>query len=110
MVKRTPCPSWSLFEGGKGPGNPLSYYKLGVPVAPLPRALNEEAVRAGSAFLQQEARHRFLALAFVESYGALDWLWNKAAGTHDVRELGVFDGVKVWNLCPHTGGMKLIVF
>jgi hypothetical protein len=79
---------------------PLSCYKLSVPVAPLPRALNEEAVRAGSAFLQQEAQRRFLALAFVESYPTLDWLRNKAAETHDVRELGVFDGVKVLEFVP----------
>ncbi len=48
---------------------PLSYYKVSVPVTPLPRGLNDEAVRAGSEFLQQQAqRHqRFLALAFVQS-------------------------------------------
>jgi hypothetical protein len=86
---------------------PLSYYKVTVPVVPLPRALNEEAIRAGSAFLQQEAQQRFLALAFVESYGTLDWLRNKAAGTHEVRELGVFDGVKVLEFVPlHGRGMK----
>ena len=38
---------------------PLSYYKLTVPVTPLPRALNEEAMRAGSEFLQQEATAPF---------------------------------------------------
>jgi Dolichyl-phosphate-mannose-protein mannosyltransferase len=75
----------------------LSYYKLTVPVVALPRALNEEAMRAGSGFLQQaEQRHqRFLAMAFVESFPTLDWLRRKAAGVYDVRELGTIDGVKV---------------
>jgi hypothetical protein len=84
---------------------PLSYYKLTVPVTPLPRSLNEEAMRAGSEFLQlQSQRHeRFLALAFVESYGTLDWLRNQAAGTYNVRELGAFDGVKVLEFAPCGG-------
>jgi hypothetical protein len=81
---------------------PLSYYKLTVPVTPLPRSLNEEAMRAGSEFLRQEAHQRFLALAFVESYGTLDWLRNQAARTHDVRQLGVFDGVKVLEFVPRA--------
>ena len=83
---------------------PLSYYKLTVPVAPLPRALNEEAMRAGSEFLQQQAqRHqRFLAMAFVESYGTLDWLAKEAAGTDYVHQLGVFDGVKVLEFVPRN--------
>ncbi len=83
---------------------PLSYYKLTVPVTPLPRALNEEAMRAGSEFLQQQAqRHqRFLAMAFVESYGTLDWLAKEAAGTDYVHELGVFDGVKVLEFVPRA--------
>jgi hypothetical protein len=85
---------------------PLSYYKVSVPVTPLPRGLNDEAVRAGSEFLQQQAqRHqRFLALAFVQSYETLDWLAKEAAGTDDVQELGVFDGVKVLEFVPRTQG------
>ena len=81
---------------------PLSYYKLTVPVAPLPRALNEEAIRAGSVFLQEQAQRRFLAMAFVESYGTLDWLAKGAAASHTVRELGVFDGVKVLEFVPRN--------
>jgi hypothetical protein len=81
---------------------PLSYYKLTVPVTPLPRSLNEEAMRAGSEFLHQEAHQRFLALAFVESYGTLDWLRSRASTTHDVRQLGVFDGVKVLEFVPRA--------
>ena len=84
---------------------PLTYYKLNVPVVPLPRALNDEAVRISSQFLQQAAkRHqRFLALAFLPSYGSLDWIAEKAGGTHYVRELGVFDGIKVLEFIPRTG-------
>jgi Dolichyl-phosphate-mannose-protein mannosyltransferase len=83
---------------------PLSYYRLSVPVVPLPRALNGEATRIGSQFLQEAAlRHeRFLALAFSASYNTLDWLASNAAGTHSVRELGVFDGVKVLEFSPRT--------
>jgi hypothetical protein len=81
---------------------PLSYYKLTVPVAPLPRSLNEEAIRAGSVFLQQQAERRFLAMAFVESYGTLDWLAKAAGKSHTVHELGVFDGVKVVEFVPRT--------
>ena len=81
---------------------PLSYYKLTVPVAPLPRALNEEAIRAGSVFLQQQAERRFLAMAFIESYGTLDWLAKAAGASHTVHELGVFDGVKVLEFVPRT--------
>ena len=81
---------------------PLSYYKVTVPVAPLPRTLNQEAMRAGAEFLQRQTRRheRFLALAFVESYGTLDWLRNQAAGTYEVTQLGVFDGVKVLQFVP----------
>ena len=83
---------------------PLSYYQLSVPVVPLPRALNDEATRVGSQFLQQAAqRHeRFLALAFVPSYETLDWLADSAEESHLVRELGVFDGVKVLEFVPRT--------
>jgi hypothetical protein len=83
---------------------PLSYYKLTVPVAPLPRSLNEEAIRAGSVFLQQEAQRRFLAMAFIESYPTLEWLAKAAGASHTVHELGVFDGVKVLEFVPRTQG------
>jgi len=84
---------------------PLIYYRLTVPVTPLPRSLNPEAMRAGSEFLQQQSqRHeRFLALAFVESYGTLEWLRSQATGTYDVTQLGVFDGVKVLEFVPRGG-------
>lgn len=81
---------------------PLSYYKLSVPVAVLPRALNDEARQDGSRFLQQSARHRrrFLAMAFAQSYPTLDWLGKTAQGNYDIRQLGEFDGVKVLEFVP----------
>jgi hypothetical protein len=82
----------------------LSYYQVSLPVVALPRSLNDEAMQIGSQFLQQAAqRHeRFLALAFVPSYDTLDWLATNSAATHNVRELGVFDGVKVLEFVPRT--------
>jgi hypothetical protein len=78
----------------------LSYYKLSVPVVALPRSLNAEAMRVGSEWIQQAARRRFLAMAFLQSYSTLDWLAKNAAATHDVHDLGTFDGVKVLEFVP----------
>ena len=41
-------------------------------------------------------------MAFVESYGTLDWLAKAAGATDTVHELGVFDGVKVLEFVPRT--------
>jgi Dolichyl-phosphate-mannose-protein mannosyltransferase len=92
----------AILESGILP--PLSYYKLSVPVTPLPRGLNDEAMRDSSRFLQQVAKHhqRFLAMAFAQSYPTLDWLAKTAAPINDVHELGQFDGVKVLEFVPHT--------
>jgi hypothetical protein len=81
---------------------PLSYYKLSVPVVALPRALNGEAIRDGSRFAQQAAtgRQRFLALGFLASYSTLDWLAAYTSRSYSVRQLGVFDGVKVLEFTP----------
>ena len=83
---------------------PISYYKITVPVVALPRALNDEATRVGSQFLQQaEQQHeRFLAAAFAESYPTLNWLTTQTAKTYDVHNLGNFDGVKVLEFVPRT--------
>jgi hypothetical protein len=83
---------------------PISYYKITVPVVALPRALNHEAERVGSQFLQQAERQheRFLAAAFVESFATLDWLTAQAARTYDVRRVGDFDGVRVLEFVPRT--------
>lgn len=82
----------------------LSYYKLTVPVVPLPLSLNDQAMQVGSRFVQQAAqRHeRFLAMAFETSYKTLDWLADNAGRTDYVHELGVFDGVKVLEFVPHA--------
>jgi hypothetical protein len=70
---------------------PLTYYKLSVPVVPLPRALNDEAERVASQFLEEATQRleRFLAIPFKPSYKTLDWIADKAARTHNVRTLGV---------------------
>jgi hypothetical protein len=76
---------------------PLAYYKLRVPVVALPRKLNDEAIGIGTRFLQDAAqRHeRFLAVAFEPSYKTLEWIVSNASPSYHVRELGVFDGIKV---------------
>jgi hypothetical protein len=89
---------------------PLSYYKLTVPVVGLPRTLNAEAIQIGSQFLQQaaEKHQRFLALEFGStigntsgrSYKFLDWLGSQAAGTDEVRKLGIYDYVEVLEFTP----------
>jgi len=89
---------------------PLSYYKLSVPVVPLPQSLNEEAMRVSSRFLQDAARkqERFLAVeerlpsVTPASFKTLDWLAQSAAATHSVRTLGVFDGIEVMEFVPRT--------
>jgi len=82
----------------------LSYYKLSVPVVPLPRSLNAEAIRVGSQFLQQatQKHERFLAVAFEHSSPTLDWLAAQSASAFSVRELGVYDRVKVLEFTPRT--------
>jgi hypothetical protein len=84
--------------------SPLSYYRLSVPVVPMPRALNDEAMRVGSRFLQEAAtkHERFLAVAYKPSYATLDWLSQSATATHSVRKLGVFDDIEVLEFVPRT--------
>jgi hypothetical protein len=83
---------------------PLSYYKLSVPVVGLPRALNDEAIRVGSAFVLGAAarRERFLALGYDPSYGTLEWLARIASGTHDAHVLAQLDGVAVVEFTPRA--------
>jgi hypothetical protein len=96
-------PTGSAIEDS-GVSVQLSYYKLSVPVIPLPPSLNDQAMRVGSRFVQQAARRhkRFLAMAFVQSYETLDWLAINAVGADYVHELGVFDGVKVLEFIPRS--------
>ncbi len=81
---------------------PITYYQLSVPVVPLPRALNDEAMRTGSQWLQEAStRHeRFLALAYEASEDTLDWLQDQAAGKFDTHSLGTFDKVEVREFVP----------
>lgn len=83
---------------------PLTYYKLSVPVVGLPRALNDEAIRVASGFLQEAAQRqeRFLAVAYEPSYKTLRWIASSASGTHYVRELGVSEGIAVLEFIPRA--------
>ena len=84
----------------------LAYYRLSVPVVPLPRALNAEAKQVGGEFLEQaaEKHERFLAMGYKYSYKTLDWLVQQADGTYRVESLGVYDGVKVLEFEPRQPG------
>lgn len=81
---------------------PLSYYKLTVPVIPMPRTLNAETVRVGTQFLQDATRkhQRFLAIAYKESHPTLSWLAEQASPNFKVRDLGRFDQVDVLEFTP----------
>lgn len=81
---------------------PLSYYKLNVPVVPLPREFNSETMRVGSQFLQQagQKHERFLAMAHTPSYKTLDWLSQVASGAYSVSKLGVYDNIEVLEFSP----------
>jgi uncharacterized membrane protein len=81
---------------------PLSYYKLTVPVVPLPRALTPEAQRIGAAALGNALQNhqRFLVLAFGPSYPTVRWLYEAAHGRFTVHVLGNFQGVVVVEFQP----------
>jgi len=82
----------------------FSYYKLSAPLMPLPRALNEQAIRLGTQFLAEATRRhqRFLAMADHNSSKTLDWLAKKASGSYDVRTLGIYDDAKVLEFDPRA--------
>ena len=81
---------------------PLSYYQLSVPVVPLPRDLNDEAIKVGSIFVEQarQKRERFLAVELLQHYKILEWLQQRASRSFTVRTLGVFDGFEVLEFSP----------
>lgn len=84
---------------------PLTYYKLSVPVVPLPQLLNEEAIQDGSAFLREAAQkhERFLVVGDKSlSYKTLDWFVSNAGATHSVHDLGLYGGMEVLEFVPHT--------
>src|SRR6185312_13083359 len=74
---------------------PLSYYKLSVPVVPLPWGLNDQAKQISLRFLAQatQKHQRFLVLASVPSYETLDWLSKQASANYKVGNLGTFEDV-----------------
>jgi hypothetical protein len=85
---------------------PLSYYKLRVPVVPLPKSMNDGAIQAGSQFLREAAQkhERFLVLGDqAVNRGTLDWFSRNAAATHTLHELGVFDQMEVLEFVPRSG-------
>ena len=69
--------------------------KLSVPVVALPRALNDEAEQIGEEFLQSSKDPRFLVLGYKPSYDTLDWLSERASADYVVREIGIFEEIKV---------------
>jgi hypothetical protein len=83
---------------------PLSYYKLSVPVVPLPEGLNRETVRVFSSFLKDaEQKHkRFLVAGHVFSYAALDWVVQSSESAYVAHSLGTFDGIKVLEFLPRS--------
>ena len=87
---------------------PLSYYPLSVPVVPLPKNLNRETVRVGSAFLAQAAKkqERFLALVHFGSFDTLDWIEQRASAAYAFRKLWVSDGFEIVEFLPRGGRIK----
>lgn len=84
---------------------PLGYYRLSVPVIPLPQLIDDETIQVGSRFLQEatQKHERFLVVADkFHSYRTLDWFTNNAAATHSVHNLGVFDGMEVLEFVPRA--------
>ena len=83
---------------------PLSYYPLSVPVVGLPRALNGNAMRIISSFVQDAAQQhkRFVALAFTPSFKTLDFIRDAASSTHDIKLLGTIDGIGILEFTPRS--------
>lgn len=83
---------------------PLSYYRLSVPVVPLPNALNAEAKRNASRFLAQASHNhqRFLAMGEQPSLPTLIWLTRAAADSYTVRTVGIFDDALLLEFDPRT--------
>jgi hypothetical protein len=102
--------SWAIPSMETVKGNvlfaPLLYYKLSVPVVPLPQSLTDGAIQEASRFLREAAQNhvRFLVVADQElSYKTLDWFAHNAVATHSMHKLGVFDGMEVVEFVPRAG-------
>jgi hypothetical protein len=87
---------------------PLSYYPLSGTVVGLPRGLNDQAKQIASRFVRQAAQkhQRFLALSFMASWETLDWITDYSDPSHDMRELGTFDGIQVLEYTPNQANMR----
>lgn len=81
---------------------PLSYYKVGATVVPLPRTFNETTARDVDQFLLNVTpeRRRFLALVPWPSLRILDYMATSAAASYSVRVLGRIDDVWVVEFAP----------
>ena len=90
---------------------PLVYYHLSVPVVPLPRALNDEAIRPGSQFLQEAASN--VMNVFSPSHSSrpitplIGWQVTPKEGHNRVHELGVFDRIPVLEFIPRASAETL---
>jgi hypothetical protein len=85
---------------------PITYYRMTVPVVPLPQGMNDQTLQIASRFLREAAqRHqRFLIVADPAfSSKTLDWLSIHAAPTHSVRLLGVYEETEVLEFVPRSG-------
>jgi hypothetical protein len=82
--------------------SPLTYYKLSVPVVPLPRTLTPDAQRIGDKFLQEAEQRRqpFLVMGYIASYPTLRWLSARAAPAFSSREVAEPEGVVILEFTP----------
>lgn len=98
-----PMPVGSAIKDS-GQFAPLTYYKLSVPVVPLPRALNEDAIRIASSFLADamQRRQRFLAIGYIGSFDTLRWLIESASQAYRIRQLdpGPPNGIVILEFTP----------
>jgi hypothetical protein len=83
---------------------PLSYYRLNVPVVPLPRDLNSETKRVGSNFLQQEAykHQRFFAVEPFGSHKTIEWIEQEASAAYTFKKLEDIDGFEILEFVPRA--------
>jgi Dolichyl-phosphate-mannose-protein mannosyltransferase len=90
---------------------PITYYKLSVPVVPLPKDFSDETTRVGAEFLRNAAQlhKRFLVLAYTAnpivtntSYPTVQWIEKNASDAYSFRSLGVFDGIAVLEFVPRN--------
>ncbi len=83
---------------------PLSYYRIDVPVIPLPRDLNSETRRVGSIFLQQEAykHQRFFVVEPFGSHKTIEWIEQGASAAYTFKKLEDSDGFEIVEFVPRA--------